>query len=416
MSSVPAPRLFYGWIVVWATHLILFTIFGVTYSFSSFFASIQQEFHASRAGVSFTFSLAVFLYFAIGVPAGAIADRTHVRWVAGAGAMFLALGMWLASQAGSLRQLYLAYALAVGFGVGCAYVPSIAAVQPWFIKRRGLAAGIASAGIGLGTLIGPIVAVRLIDAYGWRATLQVFALVALVLGVAAASMMEKSPAARGLHPDNDPLGGSGNLARSGMDLRAAVRTREFRLFFLSILATAAVQFMPFAHLARHAVDRGLTPAQGALLIGLIGVGSFCGRFFLTGYADRIGLRNMLVAMYIGMGLACLWWLLTLSLPASFVALGVFALLFGTCYGGFVGIAPPLTMEYFGGRNLSGLIGALYLAAGIGSLFAPVFAGWMYDVSGTYAVPIIVGAVANGIAALIATRLPRQGTPQAAPAA
>ena len=74
------------------------------------------------------------------------------------------------------------------------------------------------------------------------------------------------------------------------------------------------------------------------------------------------------------------------------------------------------MEYFGGKNLSGLIGALYLAAGIGSLFAPVFAGWMYDISGTYAVPIIVGAVANGIAALIATRLPRKGTPQAVSAA
>ena len=410
MSQAPAARLFYGWVVVWATHVILFTLFGVTYSFSSFFTSIEQEFHASRAGVSFTFSLAVFFYFAVGVPAGMIADRTHVRWVAGAGALFLAAGMWLASRAGSLPALYLAYALAVGLGVGCAYVPSIAAVQPWFIKRRSLAAGVASSGIGLGTLVGPIVAVQLIEAYGWRGTLQIFAVAALLLGLSAAALMEKSPTARGLHPDNDPAANSGNLARSGMDLREALGTRNFRLFFLSILATAAVQFMPFAHLARHAVDRGLTPAQGALLIGLIGVGSFCGRFFLTGYADRIGLRNMLVAMYAGMGLACVWWLTTLALPSSFIALGAFALFFGTCYGGFVGVAPPLTMAYFGGKNLSALIGALYLAAGIGSLFAPTFAGWMFDVSGSYAVPILVGALANVVAAAIATRLPARGTP------
>jgi MFS family permease len=412
MSSLPASRLFYGWVVVWATHVILFTIFGVTYSFSSFFTSIQQEFNASRAGVSFTFSLAVFLYFAVGVGAGAVADRTHVRWVAGAGALFLALGMWAASHAASLTQLYFTYALAVGLGVGCAYVPSIAAVQPWFVKKRGAAAGIASAGIGLGTLVGPLVAVRLIEAYGWRGTLQVFAVAALMLGLTAAALMEKSPAAKGLHPDNDPAASTGNLARSGMDLREAIATREFRLFFLSILCTAAVQFMPFAHLARHAADRGLSAEQGALLIGLIGVGSFCGRFFLTGIADRVGLRKMLVTMYAGMGLSCTWWLISLALPPSFITLGIFALAFGTCYGGFVGVAPPLTMEYFGGKNLSALIGALYLAAGIGTLFAPTFAGWMYDLSKSYAVPITVGAVANGIAMWIATRLPARGRPVA----
>jgi len=409
-SSTPAARLFYGWIVVWATHVILFTLFGVTYSFSSFFASIQSEFNASRAGVSFTFSLAVFLTFAVGVPAGALADRTHVRLVAGAGVCLLALGIWLASHAGSLNQLYLAYALGVGLGVGSAYVPSIAAVQPWFIKRRGLAAGIASSGIGLGTLVAPVLAVRLIDAYGWRATLQIFAAGALVLGLGAAALLEKSPRARGQFPDNDARSPGGNLAASGMDLRTALSTRNFRLFFCSILATSAVQFMPFAHLARHALDRGFSPEQGALLIGLIGVGSFCGRFFLTGHADRLGPRNMLVAMYAGMGLACAWWLASLALPASFLALGLFALFFGTCYGGFVGVAPPLAMEYFGGRNLSGLIGALYFAAGLGSLFAPTFAGWMFDVSGTYAVPILVGVAANALAALIASRLPRTGAP------
>lgn len=406
-------RLFYGWVVVWAAHVILFTLFGVTYSFSSYFSSIQSEFSASRAGVSWTFSLAVFLYFAVGVPAGAIADRTHVRWVAGAGALFLAAGTWAASYATSLNQLYLAYALGVGLGVGAAYVPSIAAVQPWFIKRRSLAAGIASSGIGLGTLVGPFVAVRLIDAYGWRSALQIFAACALVLGLAAAALLEKSPKAKGLFADNDPQSAGGNLAASGMDLRTALRTREFRLFFLSILATAVVQFMPFAHLARHAMDRGMTAEQGALLIGLIGVGSFCGRFFLTSYADRIGQRNMLVAMYLGMGLACAWWLASLALPASFYALSLFALWFGICYGGFVGIAPPLTMEYFGGRNLSGLIGALYLAAGIGSLFAPTFAGWMFDVSGSYAVPVLVGLLANIVAAGIAARLPAKGRGQAA---
>ena len=179
-NPMPPPRLFYGWIVVWAVHVLLFTIFGVAYSFSSFFAPLQNEFSATRADVSFTFALAVFLYFAVGVAAGWVADRTHVRWVAGFGILCLGGGLVLASHATTLGGLYVAFGFAIGLGVGCAYVPAIAAVQPWFARQRALAAGIASSGIGLATLIAPLAAVRMIDAMGWRATLQWFAGIALV--------------------------------------------------------------------------------------------------------------------------------------------------------------------------------------------------------------------------------------------
>ena len=397
------PRLFYGWVVVGAAHLVLFAIFGVAYSFSSFFGALQTEFAANRAQTSFAFSLSIFLYFAVGIGAGVVSDRTHVRKVAGAGIMALALGMFLAARAPSLYWFYLSYGLGVGIGVGCAYVPTIAAVQPWFVRRRALAAGIASAGIGLGTLVGPLAAAALIESVGWRATLTWFAGATLLLGTAAL-WLEKSPQAKGMFPDNNPAAPA-NLAASGMTFREALVTREFRLFFLAGLAMSAAQFMPFVHLARHAMDRGFSLAQGALLLGLIGIGSFVGRFVLTGAADRMGNRNMLAASYAGMGIAFAWWLATLAFAPSLFALGIFAFVFGSSYGAMVGVCPPLCMAYFGGKSLSGLIGALYFAAGIGSLFAPTFAGWMYDVSQSYAVPLLVGVAANALAAWIALRMP-----------
>ena len=72
----------------------------------------------------------------------------------------------------------------------------------------------------------------------------------------------------------------------------------------------------------------------------------------------------------------------------------------------VGVSPPLCMAYFGGRALSGIIAAAYLAAGIGGLFAPTFAGWMYDLTQSYAWPIVAGIAANALAVWIALRLPR----------
>ena len=397
-------KVFYGWVVVGCVHLLLFTIFSVAYSFSSFFGALQNEFHANRGATSFAFAIAIFLYFVVGVLAGMVSDRTHVRWVTGFGILALALGMWLAARAQSLTLFYLCYGLGVGIGVGCAYVPSIASVQPWFIKRRGLAAGIASAGIGLGTLVGPLAAAALIERVGWRDTLTVFAAMTLLLGTSTL-LLEKSPRAKGLFPDNDP-GAQLNLAVSGMGFREALASREFRLLFLSGLAMSAAQFMPFVHLARHAADRGFDAATAASLLGLIGIGSFIGRFFLTGVADRIGNRNMLAASYAGMGLAFAWWLASLGLPPSFFALAVFALVFGSSYGAMVGVCPPLCMSYFGGRALSSIIAAVYLAAGIGGLFAPTFAGYMHDLTQSYAVPLAVGVAANALAMWIALRLPR----------
>lgn len=399
-------RLFHGWVIVWAVHVVLFTIFSAAYAFSSFFTALEAEFAASRAGVSFAFGLAVFLYFLVGAFAGVVADRTHVRNVVSAGIVTLAGGLYLSSHAHSLMAFYVCFGLAIGIGVGCAYVPSIAAVQPWFVRRRATAAGIASSGIGLATLVTPLLAVKCIEALGWRATLQWLALAVLVLGLAAALQLEKSPQARGLHADGDAQSPHGNLATGGMGWVEAVRSRTFVLFFLTMLGTGIIQFMPFVHLARHALDRGFAAETGALLLGLIGLGSFVGRLVMTRLADRHGRREAYAAMFGLMALSFAWWLISLALPASFPALSLFAILFGLGYGGFVGIAPPLAMGYFGGRSLSGLIGLLYLGAGTGTLFAPTFAGWAYDTTGSYALPLVTGVACNLVALALALRMPR----------
>src|SRR3546814_9783720 len=82
----------------------------------------------------------------------------------------IALGLALASTARSLGEVYAAYGLGVGLGVGCAYVPAVGVVQRWFVRRRGLASGLAVSGIGVGTLVMPPLASHLIDALGWRET------------------------------------------------------------------------------------------------------------------------------------------------------------------------------------------------------------------------------------------------------
>jgi hypothetical protein len=66
------------------------------------------------------------------------------------------------------------------------------------------------------------------------------------------------------------------------------------------------------------------------------------------------------------------------------------------------------MDYFGGRNVSGLIGILYTSVAFGTLVGPSAAGFAFDFSHSYTVPILVSAAANIIAVIIVATIPGRG--------
>ena len=66
--------LFYGWRIVAAAFVILFTAYGAQYCFGVFFAALLAEFHWSRTGLSGVFSLYAFTYCVSGFPAGRLTD------------------------------------------------------------------------------------------------------------------------------------------------------------------------------------------------------------------------------------------------------------------------------------------------------------------------------------------------------
>ena len=92
-------------------------------------------------------------------------------------------------------------------------------------------------------------------------------------------------------------------------------------------------------------------------------------------------------------------------------LSVFAVTFGIAYGSIIAVNPTIVMELFGARALAGIIGAIYMVNALGVLFGPTFAGYAYDASGSYAVPILASAllqVAAMTLALAIRKAPRHG--------
>jgi MFS transporter, OFA family, oxalate/formate antiporter len=385
------PRAYYGWYVVAAAFVVNFIGFGCVYTFSTFVASLQNDFTASRGSVSLVFSLAGFLYFGLGIVSGPLADRWGSRRLAVIGMLLTGLGMASAGAARSLAEVYVAYGLGVGLGVGCSYVPSVGAVQRWFVRRRGLASGLAVSGIGVGTLVMPPLAAFFINALGWREAYLALGGLAAVLGGGAALLIENDPHDHGLYIEGMQRGHA-----TGMSLHEAIRSRQFIGLYVACLICSFGAFVPFVHLVPYAMDHGIPQSSAVLLLAMIGIGSTAGRFFLGGAADRMGRRLALLMTYAGMALTLGVW----AISTGLWGLGVFAFAYGVIYGGWVALLPALVTDYFGGRNVSGVIGILYSSVAIGTLIGPAAAGFAFDMSHSYTLPILAGACANVVAAAV----------------
>jgi MFS transporter, OFA family, oxalate/formate antiporter len=404
-------RIFYGWIVVAAAFVQMGVGYGLVYSLGNYIEPFSREFGASRASASFVFGLAAILSLTGGALAGPLADRVGMRPMALAGALAFLVGLVLASRAGQLWQVYLTASLGVGGGVAAVYVPSVATVQRWFVRRRGQASLIATSGLGAGTLAGPLAASHLIAAQGWRTASLVSGVVAALLTAGAGWIMVDRPERLGLRPDGEPpppaADGAQAAGPGGLTLGQAARTPDFRWLYATMIGACAVAFFGYGHIVPYAEGRGLDPVTAALGLAAVGLGSWLGRVGMAPVTGRLGLLRSYTASIGSLAVVMLGWLLLPVPPlASLLAVGF---VLGTAFGVFVGLSPMLIAERFGQRALSATIGAVYTGAGVGALLGPWLGGLAFDRTGSYHLANLGAAAAALAAAAAAAQVGRRRT-------
>ncbi|MCP3939280.1 MAG: MFS transporter [Actinomycetia bacterium] len=373
-----------AWLIACAAAVSTFAVFGVAYSFGAFFGEMSDEFGTGSSATAFIFSLTISASFFFGLFTGRWADRVGPRPVLITAAISLSTGLILTSRVDSIWLGYLTYGLLVGFAVACGYVPMVATVGGWFVRRRATALGISVAGIGLGTLVGARLAAPLIDEIGWRDTYVVFGIVGGLLLLGVAAVAQKGPAA----PASAPPKSVKELAANS----------DFRLLYMSTLTTTFGLFIPFVFIADYASDRGASDGSAALLIGLIGGASVVGRLAVGGFADRFGPTGLYVGSFIAMAFGHTIWL---TAGDRYSQLVVYALVLGTGYGGFIALSPAVVAQRMGLEGLGGVLGTLYTAAAVGSLFGPPIAGQLIDSLGySWAIGFAAAMAAFGAVFLI----------------
>jgi len=359
----------HAWRMVAAGFLATFTLFGVVYSFGAFFKPIAAQFGANRSATSAIFSITSCISFLLGPFTGHLADRFGPRRIAAVGAVTIGLGLAATSTIDHLWMAYITYGFGVGIAIACCYVPLIAAVSGWFLKRRNMALGIAASGIGVGTLVNAPVAAELIRRLGWREAYVVMAIVATALLLVCAWLIEPPPI---------------ELDAPEFSVRRIVRTRPFKLMYASCMLWTVATAIPFVFLPSYAHDVGIGPVAAAALVGFIGFASTAGRLGLGPIADRFGLMATYRFCLLALGLCFAIWLF----GKSYGALVAFALVMGASYGGAVALTPAVVAELFGTRGLGVVLGTLYTGCAIGTLLGPPLCGALIDRTGNYRTALI----------------------------
>jgi MFS family permease len=294
------------------------------------------------------------------------------------------------SQIRTVSHLYLFYGVLVGLGMSGSFVPLTSTIARWFIKKRGMMTGIVTAGSGVGALMGPPVASRLILIYGWRVSYAIMGCIALAVIVFFAQVLKRDPTQVGQVPygENQVERKELNQSSHGLSLREAVYTPQFWLFFTTGFCYGYCVLSIMVHITPHAIELGISPIRAANFLATIGGLCILGKVFLGRAGDIFEVRQTLILGFILMSAALIWLVPAKAQWMLFSIAGIF----GFAYGGCAVSHSPLIAKLFGLKSHGLIFGVFGISVMIGGAIGPFLTGYLFDVTNSYQMAFLLCAM------------------------
>ena len=390
-------KFYYGWIILLACFVIGVIGVGMRASFGVFFISLEDAFGLTRASTSGVFSVHVLFALVFAILGGWALDRYGPRKVVIIMGFFTGLSMLLTSQAGVLWHLFVFYSLILAIGTGASFPVLIAIVSRWFSKRRGLAVGVITAGFSIAVVVMAPLATYLISAYDWRTSYLVMAFFGFLIVIPLAMLLKKSPDEVAASPEGRKLEATnissterrGHNEQGGFSLFQAAKTRNLWVLFFMWVLNGGSFYTLMTHIVPHVIDLGMSSAMAASVLSLIGGSSTVGSLLMGRLSDNIGRKKTMVSCSLLMAGAMVWLIWSQDLWMLYL----FAAVFGFAFGGFTAPLSAIPGDSFGLRHLGKIAGVMEAGWMLGGAFGPVFAGYIFDVRGSYFYAFLAGAIA-----------------------
>ena len=385
MNVAPAPDSAAAWLRLAATILVA-TVGGVgMWSVVVALPVVQADFAVPRAEASLAFTLTMVGGATGGVVLGRLLDRAGILPVLLVGAVLLAVGYVGAAYAGSFAAYAIAHGV-IGFGSSIALGPLMADISHWFVRRRGVAVTLTSAGNYVaGTVWSPVVQ-HLIASIGWRSThagIGIASGIAIVL-IGLIAMRGRAPDARAAA--NVVAGGSATGA-----LGLSFFSLQILLCVASVCCCVAMS-MPQVHIVAYCGDLGYGVAHGADMLAVMMAAGIVSRIGSGFIADRVGgLRTLLLGSVL-QGTALALYLFYNGL----VSLYVVSALFGLFQGGIVPSYAIIVREYFPPQQAGARVGIVLMTSMFGMALGGWLSGLIFDLTGSYSAAFLNGLGFNAV--------------------
>jgi MFS family permease len=373
--------------------------FATYLAFGVFFDPVASEFGWTRGLTSGAFSLSMVMQGSLGIVMGGLNDRLGPRTVLTICGSLLGLGYLLMSRIDTVWQLYVFYGVITGIGMSGIVVGLLSTMARWFVKRRSMMTGIVVSGVGIGTLVGPLVSNWLISTYAWRTSYVILGSAVLIIIVLAAQFLRRDPAQMGQLPygEYQSRERKSTVPTEGFSLKQAAYTRQLWIISAMFLCLGFSYFSIMVHIVVHATDLGIPATTAASILAAIGAAGIVGNLTLGTAADRIGNRLVFMIGFILMSGALFW------LPRATEAwmLYLFAAVIGLARGGMGASESPLVASFFGLTSHGLIFGVAGLGLTIGAAAGPFLTGSSFDLTGSYETGFSVCA-AISVAGLLLT--------------
>ncbi|KAF7588733.1 hypothetical protein BBP40_005259, partial [Aspergillus hancockii] len=335
-----------AWLVVLGAWCGLTASLGIYNTAGVFEAVISKVLLPEEAPstIGWIFSVYAFVNWVCGVQVGPTFDAMGPRALMSAGTVCTLTGIFALSVCTEYYQIFLSFSILTGIGSSLLLTPSMGCVAHWFLKRRGLASGIAFIGGSFGGVLFPLMIQSLLPQVGWGWSIRILAFILLVLcAISIAFCQSRVPPRKGAETTWRDTLPDPQIFIDGTGVMAVTTT--------GVLFTDLAYFIPITYIPSYYIDRQhLSPGEALTgsaalayqLLAILNTASCLGRYVAGDLADRFGRYNtMIVSLFLCTVSVLCFWLLDIAIPDldSYALLVVFIVLFGFCSGSNVSLTP-----------------------------------------------------------------------------
>ena len=405
---------FYGWKLVGVSVFMLALMsVAVFQGLGTFLVALERHFGWKRAQMSFAFSLARGESAILGPAEGWLIDRLGNRRMILIGYVVMSVGFIMFAGVESLLQFYAAFmVVTLGSGLG-GWLAMISLVNNWFVRKRSLAIATAMSGIHFGGfMLWPLA--YGVDNHGFRwTTLGIGVFLLIIIGPVWKAIRNR-PEDMGLRPDGDRsdlAGGAGASETADADepeftARQALKTRAFWALAVVHLSSSVSIVTLSIHLAPKLTDMGLSLTAAAFIPIVYTAVALPAQFVAGFVADRYP-KQIVILIFLALQATGILILAFSEAPlieflrgllsatplgaradsiATILPVVMFAVSYGIGFGGRIPLLTAIRGEYFGRKAFATIMGISQFPNNIAMIFAPLFAGYVYDSTQSYLIP------------------------------